>query len=132
LYPLGVPFKSPTLGETALRMATNKLAPSAALLAEAASTTLKKKDGETTRVTPFGEEYILQDAITERLVPIYASTVKELTEEDPGALEGFLLLYTFLGGGVQIYDDKKGKKKPTGPGSFPGGGPSGGPPSFPK
>jgi len=108
VMPLGVDHRSPTMLDVGLRMATNKLAPSASLLAEFASTKTKVgRDGQATRYTPFGEEYDFMDSVTEKLVPIFAGTVNDLAKEDPGALEGFLLFYAFFGGGVQEYKDRK-------------------------
>jgi hypothetical protein len=113
LYPLGVPYKSPTLFETGVRMSTNKLAPSAGLLYEMLSTKLQKdkQTGEMQRYTQFGEKYNLGESAAERLYPIYAGTVKDLLKDDPTALDGLLMFYAFFGGGVQVYEDKKKKEE---------------------
>lgn len=98
---------APTGLDITVQMATNKLAPSASLIAERMTTKLNRRGD---RVTKYGEEYDPVSSIAERLYPIYAGTVIDLMKNDPGALEGFLVAYAFFGGGVQEYEDKKKKK----------------------
>ena len=124
LYPLGVDYKSPSMKDVALQMATNKLAPSASLIFKASDTKLRtdKSTGNQVRLTPYGEEFNLSDEAFKKLIPIYWESVAELLEEDPGALEGFLLLYAFLGGGVQVQKPtEKRKFQKASTGSVPGG-----------
>lgn len=99
--PLGQGM-TPTMVKTAIRMAQNKLAPSAGLLWEAGDTRVRK-DG--TR-TSFGKEYDMSDELISSLYPIYWETIADLAKEDPGALEGFLAFYAFFGGGVNVDEPK--------------------------
>jgi len=116
LLPLGMKGRSSTMFDTIIQMATNKLAPSAALLVEfAKSEVYQTASGEWKRKAPFKEDYSLSKSTIERLYPIYVQTVMELLEEDPRALEGFLIAYAFFGGGVQKYQSSnphKGLSKP--------------------
>jgi len=102
LSPLGQ-GKTPTMMETALRMAQNKLAPSAGMVAEAMMTKVRK-DG--TR-TSFGQEYDMSDEVLSNLYPIYAETVIELAKEDPAALSGFLMFDAYFGVGVNVDTPKE-------------------------
>lgn len=98
---------APTLFDVGLNMALNKLSPSASFLVQASRTTLNKYNE---RRAPFEDDpYEIGAAFQGKLVPIYFSTVADLMADDPGALEGFLLFYSFLGGGVQNYGDKGAK-----------------------
>lgn len=106
ITPLGQGM-TPTMAETAIRMAQNKLAPSAGLLWEAASTKVRK-DG--TR-TSFGKEYDMSEELAGNLYPIYVETVADLAKEDPGALEGFLMFYAFFGGGVNVNAPEEPKER---------------------
>lgn len=106
LYPLGVPFKSPNMMEVVTRMATNKLAPSASLVADAMNT---RVDSKGNRKDAYGKDFDLQQRAMEKLVPIYYSTVKDLMKDDPNSLAGYLLFYAFFGGGVQTYEGKTNK-----------------------
>jgi hypothetical protein len=117
LMPLGMKGRSPGMFDTAMQMVTNKLAPSAALLVEfAKSEVYQTESGEWKRKAPFKDDYSLSKSLMERLYPIYIQTVVELLEEDPGALEGFLIMYAFFGGGVQKYQSSNpvmGLSEPT-------------------
>lgn len=109
LLPLGVAHRTPTIIDLGLRMATNKLSPAAGFLVKAGSTTVDK-DG--VRKDSFGHEYHMSKEAAELLVPIYFETINSLRKEDPGALEGFLMAYSLLGGGVDVYnDDDKAPQK---------------------
>jgi hypothetical protein len=99
--PLGQ-GNTPTMMETALRMAQNKLAPSAGMVAEALMTKVRK-DG--TR-TSFGQPYDMSDELVSNLYPIYGETVRDLAKEDPAALSGFLMFDAFFGGGVNVDEPK--------------------------
>lgn len=104
IVPLGTPYKAKTMGGTAIQMVTNKLAPSASLLWEYMST--QEKDGK--KVDDYGNEFIMSDEVKQRLYPMYAGTVADLAKDGIDSLEGFLLFYSFFGGGVQDYGkDKK-------------------------
>lgn len=107
IVPLGTPFKAASKGGVALKMAINKLAPSAALL-ERYLVAHEKKDG--TKVDEYGKPYTFTDELKESLVPIYWGTVADLLKDDPNALSGLLVFYAFFGGGVNVYDSKKKKK----------------------
>jgi len=99
--PLGQ-GNTPTMMETALRMAQNKLAPSAGMVAEALMTKVRR-DG--TR-TSFGQPYDMSDELVSNLYPIYGETVRDLAKEDPAALSGFLMFDAFFGGGVNVDEPK--------------------------
>lgn len=108
IMPLGVERKSPTLESLSRTQATNKLAPTMALLNKYASTKIGK-DGK--RKDEFGNDFELSEEAKKMLKPIYWGTVGELLKEDPSALNGLLAFYAFFGGGVNIYGKKKDKKK---------------------
>jgi hypothetical protein len=110
VLPLGAPG-APTMTDLGLQMLTNKLSPTAALAISAASTKMKRRGDEWVRVDRFGKEYELSEEFLDRLYPIYIGTVADLMDEDPGALEGFLMVYSFFGGGVQEYESKKKTNK---------------------
>lgn len=102
VIPVGTPYKSPTKAELILQMATNKLAPSASMIYKHLSA---KVDKDGNKVSTFGEPYSLPGSIKENLYPIYWETLFELAEDDITALDGLLAVYSFFGGGVNIYDN---------------------------
>lgn len=110
IIPLGTPYKAPTRKETLIKMATNKLAPSAAMVSKYLSTRWKKENGEKIRIDEFGEKYDLPEEIKSNLYPIYFDTVTDLLDDDPNAMDGLLTFLAFFGMGVQEYEEKQKKK----------------------
>lgn len=101
VVPLGTPFKTPTREGVLIDMATNKLAPSAAIIERYLASRVNK-EGE--RVDKFGQPYKFSKEVTDRLYPIYWGTVKDLAKDGINPLEGILAFYAFFGGGVNVYE----------------------------
>ena len=99
--PLGTPFRTPTAFELLTEMATNKLAPTASLIAEKLSSH-KKPNGE--RVDKYGNPYSLSESVKEKLHPIYWGTIKDLAADGYDVTDALLSFYAFFGGGVQTYN----------------------------
>lgn len=113
VIPLGTPYKSDTREGLLLTMATNKLAPSAAILHKYL-TSRQKKDkstGEMERVDKYGNPYKVKDELLNNLYPIYWETLSELYKDEPSALNGLFAFYAFLGGGVNVYESDTKKKE---------------------
>lgn len=98
--------KTDTAFDLTLKMATNKLAPSASFAVEAAKTHTKK--GE--RVDEYGKPFVITDELKERLVPIYANTIKELAEDGYDVKDMLYTISAFFGLGVNKYETKNDKK----------------------
>ena len=110
-YPLGLKYRSPSMGKLSMQMLTNKLAPAASLAVETAFSNIKEERGEWKRMDEFGNEILLSDEFLERLTPMYVQTIKELAEDDPGAIEGLLMLSSFFAyPNLQQYEKKESKK----------------------
>lgn len=107
VIPLGTPYKSPTMLNTGIQMAINKLSPSAHLLTNYMETTENK---EGVMETPYGEVYSPTDDIKSSLKPIFWETVNELIIEDPSALNGLITAGAFFGVNANVYDSSKIKK----------------------
>jgi hypothetical protein len=95
------PIFAPTVADYSVRMALNKLAPTASLALEMA--TARREDG--VLVDAWGNEIDMWDELTERAIPIYATTFKELQADGIDAAEGFLLFLGFFGAGLQEYGE---------------------------
>ena len=108
---LGTPYKAPTREGLLMKMAVNKLAPSAAMLEKFLNTRMKKVDGKEQRVDEFGNPYEFSKEFTDHLYPIYWGTIKDLAKDGYDATDALLTFYAFFGGGVQQYDANKGKNK---------------------
>jgi hypothetical protein len=106
IVPLGTPFKASTKGATILKMAINKLSPSAGLL-ERYLVSHENKDGE--KVDDYGKPYSFPKELKESLRPIFWGTVSDLMKDDPSALNGLLAFYAFFGGGVNVYEKAETK-----------------------
>lgn len=104
---LGTPFQAPSRFELMQQQATNKLAPSAQMVFKYLNTHIDKNGN---RKTAWGEDYDKLDELKNNLYPIYAETIKELAEDGVSPLDGLLIFYAFLGGGVSVYDSKSKKK----------------------
>lgn len=112
IVPLGEPFRTPTRRELFIQRSLNKLNPSTSLLSELAAS---RVNSEGKRITQFGDEFDWGQEIKERTQPMFWSTTKEILEEDGvQALDGLLIAFAFLGGGVdsypQISEDKVKKE----------------------
>lgn len=105
VVPLGTPFKSKTMGGTMAQMAINKLSPAASLIEGYIDT--EEKKGQP--FDEFGNPYSFPAELKERLYPIYYGTIYDLAKDGVDPLDGFLIFYSFFGGGVNVYD-KKPKK----------------------
>lgn len=114
VLPLGVPFRTPTKFETAIQMATNKLAPTASLIADYAMA--KTTSGGS--LDQYGNPYSFSQDLKQRLYPIYYGTLYDLARDGVSPLDGVLAFYAFFGGGVQVYTSK-GKKQSSGPVPLP-------------
>jgi hypothetical protein len=106
VLPLGVPFKTPSMGEVGVQMAVNKLSPSAHLLVNYMQTS---EDKQGNMKTAYGEEYSPVDDLTSSLKPIFWETVNELLIEDPSALNGLLTTAAFFGTNVNVYESSRRK-----------------------
>lgn len=98
--------KTDTAFDLTLKMATNKLAPSASFAVEAAKT--HTKDGE--RVDEYGKPFVVTDELKERLILIYANTIKELAEDGYDVKDMLYTISAFFGMGVNKYETKNDKK----------------------
>jgi len=110
VMPLGVPYKTPTTGKLIGQQALNKLNPAADIVYNYMNTQINK-DG--VRVDEFGNQYTIENELTEKFHPIFWGTAYELLADDPTALDGLLTFYAFFGGGVNQYDKKPKSKLPT-------------------
>ena len=99
---LGTPYRAPTRLGLIGEQATNKLAPSAAMIQKFLTT--HDKNGVT--VDQWGNPYSITEELKKNAYPIYWDTVKDLLQDDPTALDGLLAFYAFFGGGVNVYDKK--------------------------
>ncbi len=114
ILPLGMAYKTRNKWEAMESMAINKLSPTAHLLYEYLT---KSEDAEGNWETPYGQEYEILESVEP--YPIYwglwgeeeLNVINELREGDPSALDGMLLFYAFLGGGVSVYEKKDSKSK---------------------
>jgi len=99
---LGIEHKTPTKQDLLLKMAINKLAPSAAISERYLSS---KVDRYGNRVDEYGNPYELSEDVKKSLYPIYYGTLYDLYKDDPSSLNGLLAFYAFFGGGVNVYND---------------------------
>lgn len=110
VFPLGMKYKSPSMGKLGMQMLTNKLAPAASLAVETGFSNISEEGGKVVRRDDFGNEILLSEQFIERLTPMYAQTLMELAKEDPGAVEGLLMLSSFIAyPNLQEYEKKAGK-----------------------
>jgi hypothetical protein len=82
----------------------NKLAPSASRLVNYFSTKekLNPETGEMVRMTPFGKDYDDENSIA-NIKPMYWDAIKEIKNEDPGALAQFLTVVSAFGWNTGVY-----------------------------
>lgn len=101
--PLGSGRFTPNRWELTGKLIQNKLAPAAALGVKWMQTRLGKEGKQKL----YGKEFLLSEELQGSLYPMYWGTIKELWEDQPETVSGFLTAYAFLGGGVSTYEDKK-------------------------
>lgn len=107
---LGTGLASTKAGLT-IDIIKNKFAPSMSILYKFMDTKLKKgENGEYVRHN-FGTEYSAQDEAIANMYPIYWETIKELHQEQPSTVAGFLDFLSFIGIGTQTYVPKDSKSK---------------------
>jgi len=107
VIPLGTPYKAPSMQGIILGQAINKLNP-ALDIGQNFAAKIPQADGS--YEDEFGQPYTLKGDLAKHTYPIYAGTAYDLLKDDPKALDGLMLFYAYLGGGVQTYDKKQ--KKP--------------------
>jgi hypothetical protein len=107
--PLGY-GKTPKASELLLRYATNKLAPSPAMLYKYFDSRTKKIDGEFVKVGFGNEEVGVIDQLENNMYPIYYETINELYKDQPETVATFLSGAAFFGLGVQTYPEPGSKK----------------------
>ena len=103
-----------TKGDLLAQMATNKLAPSSAMVYKYLFSKVKKdkSTGEQYRVDKFGNELGGPLSMTtDNLYPIYWETIKEIHTEHPAVVAGFLDAIAFFGVGVNVQEPKKPKER---------------------
>lgn len=103
VMPLGLERKTPTALKLMGQQAVNKLNPTASVLYNYLSAK-RKTDG--TLVDEYYNPITLKGEFQDKFNPIFWETVGELIKEDPTALDGLLTFYAFLGGGVNVYENK--------------------------
>jgi hypothetical protein len=97
-------------GELAIKMATNKFAPSMSMLYKLAFADKKKVNGKYVLHVPFEGEYDATEQLAANLYPIYWDSIKETYKEQPEVLASFLSALAFMGMGVNTYSQKEKKK----------------------
>lgn len=117
MVQIGTPNQSPTMGGLISDRLTNKLAPSAGMFWRYMNTHI---DPSGKRIDKWGQDYDFTQELKDNLYPIYWETLSEMMQDDPGALDGLLVFYTFFGGSVNVYKPKQPKergprKRPTRP-----------------
>jgi hypothetical protein len=103
VLPLGLERQTPTALKLLGQQAVNKLNPTASVVYNYLSSK-RKEDG--TLVDEYYNEITLKGELQDKFNPIFWNTVDELLKEDPTALDGLLTFYAFLGGGVNVYENK--------------------------
>lgn len=106
--PLGTPYKSDTRMGLLTQMTKNKLAPSSSILEKYLSSHVKDEN----RVDQYGNPLSPQDELIQNLYPIYWETVKELHQDQPATVAGFLDFLAFFGMGSQTYQMKTDTSDP--------------------
>jgi len=93
---------TPTREELLINQALNKLNPSMAVVHKYLSSHVNKQ-GE--RMTAYGKPFSWSEEL--KPTPITYETIHELLKDDPKAMDGLLSFYAFMGGGVDVREEKK-------------------------